>query len=182
MIPALLAPIITPLLQNGLGLLANAVLAKGQDYVESKFGVKLTPNMAPEEVAKLKVAEMQHEEELIRLAQEDRRLDLQELQQFLADVQNARGMQNMALSQSDVFSKRFIYYFAIGWSAVTALYIAAITFINIPERNVRFADTVLGFLLGTALAGIFQFFYGSSRSSQRKDDAINEVIQNVTRK
>ena len=182
MIPALLAPIVMPLLQNGLGLLANAVMAKGKDYVEDKFGVKLAPNMAPEDVAKLKVAEMQHEEELLRLAQEDRKLDLADTQQYLVDVQNARGMQNTALGQTDVFSKRFIYYFAIGWSVVTAGYIGAITFINIPERNIRFADTVLGFLLGTALAGIFNFFYGSSRSSQSKDNTLNEVIQHVTRK
>lgn len=182
MIPAILAPLITPLLQNGLGMIANAVLAKGQNYVEDKLGVKLTPNLTPEMIEKLKVTEMEHEEELMRLAQENRKLDLVEIQQYLLDMQDARGMQKAALAQSDEFSKRFIYYFAIGWSAVTAIYIGAITFFAIPEHNIRFADTVLGFLLGTALAGIFQFFYGSSRSSQAKDNTLNEVIKNVTGK
>lgn len=46
MLPAL-AAIVQPLLANGLGLVANAVMAKGQAWVEGKTGVKLQPNMPP---------------------------------------------------------------------------------------------------------------------------------------
>jgi hypothetical protein len=34
-------PIVAALVQQGLGMLANAVMAKGQDVVEQKLGVKL---------------------------------------------------------------------------------------------------------------------------------------------
>jgi hypothetical protein len=37
------------------------------------------------------------------------------------------------------------------------------------------ADTILGFLLGTAIAGIFQFFYGSTQRSRDKDDTIKNL-------
>ena len=70
-------PIIQTLLQNGLGLVANAVMARGQQFVEDKLGVKLAPDMPPEQVAQLKIAEMQHEEELMRLRLEENKLDIE---------------------------------------------------------------------------------------------------------
>jgi hypothetical protein len=77
MVPAALAAIVQPLLANGLGLVANAVMAKGQQYVEDKLGVKLAPNMTPEQIAQLKVAEMEHEQELMRLRLEENKLDIE---------------------------------------------------------------------------------------------------------
>jgi uncharacterized membrane protein YjjP (DUF1212 family) len=91
------------------------------------------------------------------------------------DRANARAMQGEALRQSDLFSKRFVYYFATFWSIASALYIAFITFGDIPEANVRFADTILGFILGTIIATIVQFFFGSSQGSKDKEHAL-EVI------
>lgn len=88
------------------------------------------------------------ETELYRLALEDR--------------QDARAMQVAAMKQADPFVKRFIYQFAWFWAVVTSIYVACITFMNIPEGNERFADVVLGFLLGTIIATILQFFYGAA--------------------
>lgn len=79
----------------------------------------------------------------------------------MADRANAREMQKTALLQNDPKVKRFIYNFAWFWSAVAALFIFIIVLYPIPETNVRFADTVLGFMLGTIIATILQFFYGS---------------------
>lgn len=84
MIPALIAP----LLQQGLSLLGNAVLAKGKDWVEDKVGVKLDEPMTPEQVAKLKQAEMEHEEELMRLKLEENKLDI-ELLKVVGDIDKA---------------------------------------------------------------------------------------------
>ena len=53
MIPAALLPIIQPLLANGLGLVANAVLAKGKKVVEDKLGVELKPEMSSEDLARV---------------------------------------------------------------------------------------------------------------------------------
>lgn len=109
---------------------------------------------SPELALNFEEAVMAKESELVRLAYEDRK--------------DARQMQVAALQQKDRFSKRFIYYFAMAWSLFAMLYVAAITFYPIPESSVRFADTVLGFLLGTAMAGIIQFFFGSSEGNERR--------------
>ena len=67
---------------------------------------------------------------------------------------------------------KFNHWFAIVITMITLTYMFAITFFNIPEANQRYADTILGFLLGTTLAQIISFFYGSSASSQKKDIVI----------
>ena len=84
MIPALLAP----LLSQGLSLLGNAVLAKGKDWVEEKTGVKLDQPLSAEDTLKLKQYEMDHEEELLRLRIEEKKLGIDELQAFANAIQN----------------------------------------------------------------------------------------------
>jgi hypothetical protein len=85
------------------------------------------------------------------------------------DIASARHMQETALQQDDIFSKRFVYYLAAWWSLFSCVYIIVISVITIPETSVRFVDTILGFLLGTVVATIIQFFLGSSIGSKTKD-------------
>jgi hypothetical protein len=172
-IPALLAP----LLQQGLGLIGNAVMAKGKEWVEDKVGVKLDQPLSAEDVTKLKQFEMEHQEELLRLRIEEKKLGVEELQAYMADTKDARNMQVQAMQSDDPFVRRFIYFFAIFWSVASAAYIGFITFGEIPERNVRFADTILGFVLGTLIATIVQFFYGSSKGSQEKTQALVKEME-----
>lgn len=155
MILPLLAPILATLAANGLGVVADAVTKKGKEFVEDKLGIELTPDPSPEAIENWKIAAQQHERELLQMA--------------YGDVANARNMQVEALRQEDLFSKRFIYIFAAFWSIFAAGYIGFITFGHIPEDNQRFADTILGFLLGTVVATILQFFFGSSMGSKEKD-------------
>ena len=155
MILPLLAPILATLAANGLGIVADAVTKKGKELVEETLGVELTPNLSDHDIEQLKLAVKEHERELIAMA--------------YGDTANARQMQVAALQQDDLFSKRFIYVFATFWSLFAAGYIGFITFGTIPEDNQRFADTILGFLLGTVVATILQFFFGSSLGSKKKD-------------
>lgn len=94
---------------------------------------------------------------------------------YLLDVQDARHMQVAALNQSDIFSKRFVYYFAIGWSLFAMAYFTAITFIKLHPEGQRVADTILGVLIGTVLVGIFHYLYGSTNTSQTKDLTISNL-------
>lgn len=155
MILPILAPILATLAANGLGIVADAVTKKGKEFVEEKLGVELHPNLSDHDIEQLKLAAKEHERELIAMA--------------YGDTANARNMQVEALRQDDVFAKRFIYGFASLWSLFAAGYIGFITFGTIPEDNQRFADTILGFLLGTVVATILQFFFGSSMGSKEKD-------------
>jgi len=89
------------------------------------------------------------------------------------NTESARLMQVAALQQTDKFSKRFIYYLAAFWSLVGSGYIFAATYIPIPADNQSLADTVLGFLLGTLVATIINYFFGSSKGSKDKQDLLN---------
>jgi hypothetical protein len=83
-IPALIAPLLT----QGLSLISNAVLAKGKEWVEEKTGVKIDQPLSAEDTLKLRQYEMEHEEELLRLRIEDKKLGLDELQAFAVAAQN----------------------------------------------------------------------------------------------
>jgi len=84
MIPALLAP----LLSQGLNLIGNAVMAKGKDWVEDKTGVKLDGPLSDADATKLRQYEMDHQEELLRLRIEEKKLGIEELQAFTTAIQN----------------------------------------------------------------------------------------------
>jgi hypothetical protein len=154
----LLAGIVSSLIQNNLPKVAQAVVDKGLDYVQEKTGIELKPDMNEEEVKALREAAQKHEEFKIEQANKN--------------TADARAMQVAALQQDDKFSKRFVMYLATFWSLTAVAYIFLITFTNIPEINVRFADTILGFLLGTVVATILNFFLGSSASSKEKTEVL----------
>lgn len=71
------------------------------------------------------------------------------------------------------FDPKFIAAFAVGLSLAGLAYMAAITFLPIPPANIRFADTILGFIIGTVVAAPIGFFFGSSSSSRAKDQIIS---------
>jgi hypothetical protein len=103
------------------------------------------------------------------------KIDFEKLKLDYQNTNDARDMQKVALQQDDKFSKRFVYYLASFWSFFCVVYIFFITFGNIPSDNIRFADNILGFLLGTIIATIINFFLGSSKGSADKQDFINQL-------
>jgi uncharacterized membrane protein YccC len=125
-----------------------------------KFGVKDTVD----DVAKAIAGDP---EAALKLAQ----IDLETLKVNQANTADARAMQVAAFNQSDVFSKRFTMYLTTFWSVCAAFYIGFITFGVIPDNNVRFADTILGFILGTVIATMLNFWFGSSIGSKDKTEA-----------
>jgi hypothetical protein len=109
-------------------------------------------------------------EAALKLAQ----IDLETLKVEQANTADARDMQKIALQQSDVFSKRFPMYLTAFWSFAAVGYIGCITFSTIPDQNVRFADTILGFILGTVVATLLNFWFGSSIGSKDKAEALRK--------
>jgi hypothetical protein len=153
----ILASIVSGLITNGLPKVADAVMEKGIDYVQDKLGIELKPEgeATKEDYASLKEAAMKHEE---FMAEVD-----------LKNMEGARNMQLKAMDSDDPLVRRFVYIFIAFWSVLCAIYIGCITFVDIPLDNVRFADTILGFVLGTMVASMFQFLLGSSLGSRNKD-------------
>jgi len=177
-----LAPIVGGLMKNGLDILANVVKKKGKEFVEEKTGVDLSePELTEEQLLILKQYEMDHEEELLKIGLEDKKLSIEEEKLFLGDVQDARSMQEASLKQDDKFSKRFVYYYAAITTILTFVYIFWITFGTIPTANIRFADTILGFLIGSIISVIINFFYGSSQGSKDKSKLEKNIIDKVSK-
>ncbi|WP_456382163.1 hypothetical protein [Persephonella sp.] len=114
------------------------------------------------------------EEEKFEQMLKKEQLKLEREKAYLQDLKSARQMQIEALKQDDTFSKRFVYYFAILWTIIGASYIIGITFFEIPDKNIRFADTTLGFILGTIISQIIAFFYGSSLGSKSKEEVLKK--------
>lgn len=108
-----------------------------------------------------------------KISKEDKEIALKLIEYDLENTKDARDLQKVALQQEDLFSKRFIYYLAIFWSVVGAAYIFLATFTSVV--NEKMADTVLGFLLGTIVATIINFFFGSSKGSKDKNDIISSI-------
>lgn len=154
------ASVVSGLIANGMPKVADAVVENGVDYVQDKLGVplKLESQLTPEDVAKLQEAANKHEEFMAELDEKSR--------------QRATDMQMHAMESQDPLVRRFIYYFAWFWSTVSIVYFFAVTFIPLKPESQNFANTILGFLLGTAVAAILQFFYGSSKGSMDKSAAL----------
>ena len=106
----------------------------------------------------------------LKLAQ----IDLDKLKAEYANTADARDMQKIALQQSDLFSKRFTMYLTVFWSVSAVAYVGFITFGVIPDNNVRFADTILGFILGTVVSTVLNFWFGSSIGSKEKSEALRK--------
>lgn len=173
-------PIIASLLEAGLGILGGAVAAKGKDLIQDKLGIDIEKMLgSPEGKIELLKIQTAHEEVLQGFAIEVNKLEFEREKLAQSNTDSARELQSVALNQSDVFSKRFVYFFATGWSLFSILYIGFITFASIPAPNIRFADTILGFILGTVIATIINFFFGSSKQSQSKDAALAEAIKGM---
>jgi hypothetical protein len=153
----IIASIVSGLIQNNMHKVADAVMDKGVDYVEEKMGIKLKPEgeATKEDYAKWNAEAAKHDEFMAEMD--------------LKNMQGARDMQLKAMESDDPLVRRFVYFFIAGWSILSATYIGCITFIDIPDENARFADTILGFVLGTMVASMFQFLLGSSLGSRAKD-------------
>ena len=158
------APALATAIAGPIGGAAVSAIANKLGVADSVEAIATEIAGNPEALAKLKELEL----EFAKVQVEQTKADTE-------NTQGARSMQAAALASGDKFVARFVYWLAIGWSVFAILYIVGITFFPIPESNVRFADTILGFLLGTVVATILNFFFGSSKSSKDKDEMMKAV-------
>jgi hypothetical protein len=150
------APALASIVAGPIGGLAVSAIAK-------KFGVEDTVDAVTKAV-------VEDPEAALKLAQ----IDLDKLKAEYANTADARDMQKIALQQSDIFSKRFTMYLTVFWSVAATAYVGFITFGVIPDNNVRFADTILGFILGTVVSTVLNFWFGSSIGSKEKGEALRK--------
>ena len=173
-------PVVGALLGQGLNLVANAVMAKGKDWVENKLGVELKPDMTGEDYAKLQIAQMQHEEELLKLKLEDNKLDLQELEMRLKDTDSARSREvEIATSEkAPLINKIVTPVLALGVTAITFVLFGFLMFDSSPVEPSR--KDVLVYVLGALTAistQVISYYFGSSVGSKDKSAQLDKVLK-----
>ena len=108
MIP-IAAALLTTLAENGLGLLSSALQAKGKEVVEKTLNVKIPDSPSPEDVAKLRQLQFDHEERLLELGIEKARLEQEELKALLEasknEENNVTGRWNADMTSDSWLSK-----------------------------------------------------------------------------
>ncbi len=158
------APIIKDLMANGLSLLAGAVANKGADYVEEKFGVKLD-RIDPAKADELRQLEMDHEEELQRIALEGRKLDVETLRLEYADLDSARAL-GAKLAESQYWLNANI----VPLLAITVVAGGCLMLWNAESSEVRMAAVSFVMMpLG--------YYFGSSLGSKDKQAIINKGLR-----
>jgi len=169
MIPIWLAP----LLQQGMSLLGNAALTKGKEWVEEKTGVNLSQPLSAEDTLKLRQFEMEHQEELLKLQLEENKLDAELFKAEVADRSSARS-RDVELIKAGQHNYRADLMFVLALIVVSGLVWIVWKDPSINEYVKGIFTLVLGRFLGY-LDNIYNFEFGSTRSSKQKDATIERL-------
>ena len=155
MVPAIVAA----LLSQGLGLLGNAVLAKGKSVIEEKLGIDIESALqTPEGLQQLKQREIEHEEFLLTRA-------LDETKARLLDVQDARAM-NAKVNESELAS----------WLTKNIAALLAIAVVLGGGAMMYFStEPDLRMAVVSLIATVLSYYFGSSSSSKSKDTVISTL-------
>lgn len=108
----------------------------------------------------------------------DKQVALELIQAALKDRANARDMQRTALQQTDMFSKRFVYYLASFIMLVLSVLLVLLFYVEIPEGNGEIIYMAIGIFMGIA-STVAAFFFGSSSGSKDKQAGIDRLIEKI---
>jgi len=160
----LIGSIVSGLISANMGKVAQAVIDKGLDAVEEKLGVKLEPNMTPDQIQAVRDAAMKHEE--FSIEQDNKNTDS-------ARVMNT-GIQTSEHASTLAKNAAYFIDFAVVAAAVIISWLAF--FKGVPPENKELVYMALG-SLWTLVGTIVNFHRGSSRASQSKDELIKKLSQ-----
>lgn len=143
------------LLAKGLDLVANAFLVKGKEFIEDKAGIKLTPQLTPQEIVELQKWQSNNQIELQKLLQEDNRIALQ-------NTQSAREREaTITVSDSAPLLNKIITPIL----AIVVVLGGGIMMYTSPEADVRTgASNLIMLVLG--------YYFGTSLSSHNKTELL----------
>lgn len=177
-----LAGIIGQLASSGLRLVANAALAKGEEFIKEKTGVDLKQaSLSEDDLFKLRQFQAEHEEELLKIQLENNKLSLEETKAYLADVQDARA------NQTQVQTSVNAPWYVKAVQPFLAVLIVIIT-LGLFAYFVHMGGTLYGaqkeiviYILGVLSAAITQilgYYFGSSKGSADKSQSLDSALLN----
>jgi hypothetical protein len=149
----IIAGIVANLINNGMHKVADEVIEKGVDAVQSKLGMELKPEgeATPEYNAKLQEEANRHSE-------------------FMAQLDEKSTQRATDMYMNDDSTKKFAQNYAWFITVVSFAYFFVVSFAPIDNHNRDFINIILGFLIGTAVNSLIRFFFGSSNKSQEDVD------------
>lgn len=172
----LLAPLLATLAQQGLSMVGNAILAKGRETVEEKLGVKIPDDPAkltPELLQQLQIRQMENEEFLIDAGIRQRDQEIREYGIQVDDTRSARE-RDMMMMQAGYRNTRANNM--LGAAGLAIIVILFVVIWNSPMDD--FEKSILTLILGRCLGYIdqgFNFEFGTTRSSGKKDEIIDKL-------
>lgn len=108
--------------------------------------------------------------EKMRFEMELKQQLLAETTLYIEDLQNAREMQQTALNQTDLFSKRFVYYLTIAILLNTILAGVLSFFVNFPPENRDLISMYYSFSVITSGSQVLRFFFGEQKPTQKENN------------
>lgn len=128
---------------------ANQLLSQCAEILEvDQLTPKIVDGMTPEQVDALQRFETSHRTALTKLVTD----------KYVNDAMIAQGTEQKDKSAS------FLRYVGASMLAFSCLFLCAIIWLPIPEQQLRYVDYVLGFISGTIVTTIMNFFFGSTAS------------------
>lgn len=170
MVAPLLIPILTTLASKGLDLIGSAILAKGKDVVEKELGVSIEDELTtPEGVSQLKDLQMQHEEKLLELALEDKKLDQNYFKLEVEDTDSARKREVAIVTNPES-----------GWLNQNLIPVLALLVILGGGYMLMInSDTDVKFAVTGMMSLVLGYYFGKSSNDWRKDSTINKLTDKV---
>lgn len=159
-------PIVAALLSQGLGLLGNAVMAKGKDVIEEKLGVNIEEAMqSPEGLQNLRQMELDHEEFLMTNALENRKVDLDFYKVDAGDRDSAREMGTRIQESSNA-----------SWLAKNIVpVLALIVVIGGGAGIVLSKDQDVRIALVAIVTAVISYYFGTSMGASRTAAAVQNL-------
>ena len=75
--------------------------------------------------------------------------------------------------------KRMMFYMASGIVALCFVYFFCVTFGTVSAAGMKYADIILGALIGSGFTALISFYFGSSKGSVDKGETIDTQIKNA---
>ncbi len=160
-----MAPLLAALAAKGLDLIGGAVLAKGQEFVEAKLGVKLDEEISTDQAEKLRSLQFEHEEELLRIAVDHRKLDLESYKIEVEDRGSARTM-GAELANS----KSWLNQNIVPFLAIVVVFGGGVMIWQAENSELRMVGSNLVTL-------VLAYYFGSSSGSKAKQELIEGQIK-----
>ena len=93
-----------------------------------------------------------------------------ETELYIKDLENARDLQKTALNQSDIFSKRFLYYLTIAIIGNSILAGILSFTVQFPPENKELVMMYYSFSFIIGGSQIMRFFYGNQQSNNNNQN------------